>query len=627
MSQHVAFRRQPVPQQYAQNLKTSTIPAPSRGLERSENEAFMQPGATIVQNNWVSTMRGVKLRGGFVRWCDLHAYDGPGNPLLLPGWKNSTFYSAETVVRDLDDDTIWKAVSSHTTPAGPMTFLQYREEHPEHWVTAPTPVGTPLPDDDPARKPIISAFEYVSGDSEKMFAGQVNKLFDVSSGGPILVKSGQTSGNYAAAQMSNAGKDWLIAVNDAGDFPLRFNGTSWVTLDPAAGAPSDGAATITYDPAKITPGVTDGKNLTYVWKYRNRLFFIELHTMNAWYLGIDSVGGVLKLIPLSGSASRGGHLVCGFSWSLDAGDGLSEKCCFVTSEGEALIFDGTDPGNAASWRQNGRYYISPPMGMNAHTRIGGDVIVATVEGIVPMSQAIAKSRGQLELAALTRPIKPLWRAEVKAKRDKPWSIERWDEYGGMFVAIPGGEPGERACLVANNATTAWGRFTWDATCFVRMRADMFFGNHQGVIMQAERSGYDDGKPYVATLVGGWELFRSGSAMTVWHQARAVFTAGNREPFVPQLDATTDYVVTIPPPPPPGSNPGVQDVWDQGEWDDALWDQPTIGNPSQRNTMWMSIGKTGFSHAPVVQVTVAQQVRPDVELIAIATTFEPAGVIV
>jgi len=41
-------------------------------------------------------------------------------------------------------------------------------------------------------------------------------------------------------------------------------------------------------------------------------------------------------------------------------------------------------------------------------------------------------------------------------------------------------------------------------------------------------------------------------------------------------------------------------------------------------MWVSIGKTGFSHAPIVQVTVAQQAKPDVELVAIAATFEVAG---
>ena len=40
----------------------------------------------------------------------------------------------------------------------------------------------------------------------------------------------------------------------------------------------------------------------------------------------------------------------------------------------------------------------------------------------------------------------------------------------------------------------------------------------------------------------------------------------------------------------------------------------------RNTMWVSIGETGFSHAPIVQVSVGQQAKPNVELISISATF-------
>jgi hypothetical protein len=160
---------------------------------------------------------------------------------------------------------------------------------------------------------------------------------------------------------------------------------------------------------------------------------------------------------------------------------------------------------------------------------------------------------------------------------------------------------------------------------MRLRGDMFFGTQDGYIMQADRTGYDDGKPYVATLVGGWEMFQSPSETITWRQSRAAFTSGSGEPFQPQLAACTDYVVTLPTPPPAGPDPGLADVWDQGLWDQAKWDQPSVGRAPVRNTMWVSIGQTGFSHAPVVQVTVGQQAKPNVELISIAATFDRLGV--
>jgi hypothetical protein len=205
---------------------------------------------------------------------------------------------------------------------------------------------------------------------------------------------------------------------------------------------------------------------------------------------------------------------------------------------------------------------------------------------------------------------------------------KWDEYGGIFVTWPGGTADKRRCAVVNAATGAWARFTgWDAMCFAKMGPDMFFGTQGGVIMQADRTGYDNGQPYTCTIVGGWEVFQSPSQTITWKQARASFTARQGEPFVPQVAGTTDYVVVLPIPPSAAPDPGGLDLWDQGLWDTALWDAGTPSAPVVRNTGWVSIGITGFSHAPIVQVTMAQNAKPEVELVSIAGTFERLGITV
>lgn len=546
MSQHQAFRRVAVPQQAAQNARVINIPVPTRGIIQDENEGFMRPGAALVQDNWMPTMRGVRLRGGCIRHCTL----------------------------------------------------------------------------DPV--PVVSSFEYSFGATQRMFAAQQTKIFDVTTAGaPTLAASGRTSGNYVAAQMSTSdGSNYLIAVNDAGDPVLRYDGTTWAN----SSGPGATAPLIT---GPLGSAVAAGLNLVCVWKHHRRMFFIEANSFNAWYLPtIDAVGGELAKIPLSGSFKRGGKLLFGTTWTVDAGDGLDNKCCFVSTEGEVALFSGTNPGDILNWRQDGIFQLAEPLGLNAHFTMGGDLFVLTTEGILPLSQAIQKTAEQLDLAALTRSIKRIWREEVQAKRGVPWTARKWDEYGGLFVTLPGGEVGNRYCLAANNATIAWCRFTgWDATCWLRRNERMFFGTQDGFIMEMDRTGKDDGQPYVATLVGGWELFQSGAAMATWHQARASFMTNGVQPFIPQLDSAIDYVIELPPPPPPGEMPPLQDVWDQGKWDVALWDQATAIKPAIRNTMWISIGKMGFSHAPIVQVTVAQDTPPDVELLVLAATSERAGVTV
>jgi len=539
MTQYAAFKRVAVNPQIATKQETLTFPAPTRGLILNENESYMQPGAALVMDNWMPTMRGAKIRGGCRRWATL-----------------------------------------------------------------------------PEATPVISAFQYASGINHKMFFANETKIYDVSSTTPVLVKSGQADGNYSAAQLANAGGDWLTVVNDAGDFPLQFDGTTWTTF----------SADQIHGPAGTL--VEHGGNLTHVCKYRNRYFFIEANSMNAWYLPLNAVQGALALIPLSGAATKGGKLLYCAAWSIDAGDGIDDKIVFGTDLGEIIVFTGSDPSSAAAWRQEGRYDMSPPMGKNATLSIGGDLLVACVDGILPTSGAITKDRAELELAAVTRAIKSMWRTEVLAKREWAWTMCKWDEYGGIFVTWPGGDPGKRLCAVVNAATGAWARCTgWDATCFAKLRGDMFFGTQDGKIQQADRSGYDDGLPYTCTLVGGWEVFQSPSQTITWKQARASFSARAGEPFVPQLGGTTDYVISLPTPPSAAPDPGLLDLWDQGLWDQALWDASTPSTPVVRNTGWVSIGVTGFSHAPVVQVTMAQNAKPEVELISIAGTFERLGITV
>lgn len=613
MSGHAAFRRQPVPGEMALQHQTTTLPAPIRGIIENENWAYTKPGAAVILDNWFPTQKGLKLRGGTERWC------------VLP-----------------DPEVVY------------------------------------------------SGFSYVSGSVQRMFAATAAEMFDVTfADTPVLVTGIglQGDGNYSTAQMATQGGDWLLAVNDSGDAVRRFNGTSWVSLDltgaaiwanstayavgavagdasgpdetywrntvahtsPATGSFNayrtanpgtwvssgpDGVSYIT-GPSTGSASVQIGKGLTYIWKHANRLFFIEGGTMNAWCLPVHAVGGELIYIPLSGATKRGGSLLFGASWSVDSGSGLDDKCIFVTDQGEVVIFSGTDPTNVDKWRQDGCYDISRPLGKNAHQKLAGDILIATIDGIVPLTATIQKDVSALSLAAITYNIEPMWTREFHTKRTYPWTMAKWDEGSALFISFPGGGNAETKVVgVSNTHTGAWGRFTnWDAICFMQINGLLYFGTQDGRIMLTESGGRDDmrwdatnsafvGDSYVCTMVGGWEMFQVPPNQVTWLQARAAFFSSAREPFEPQLAATVDYEFRIPPPPAPGPDPGLLDVWDQGLWDVALWDQPSSFSniKSIKNTLWVSIGETGFSHAPIVQVTVEQQIKPDVELVSISATY-------
>ncbi len=75
-------------------------------------------------------------------------------------------------------------------------------------------------------------------------------------------------------------------------------------------------------------------------------------------------------------------------------------------------------------------------------------MVLTVEGIVPLQPGDPQGRRRLELAMVSREIKPDVARGGERARPYPWTIKRWDESGGVFVAMPGGGSSDRSCLVA-----------------------------------------------------------------------------------------------------------------------------------------------------------------------------------
>src|SRR3546814_4932486 len=111
--------------------------------------------------------------------------------------------------------------------------------------------------------------------------------------------------------------------------------------------------------------------MSYVWVYKSRLWFAQKDSMTAWYMdNADSIGGTAEPFPLGGVFGLGGSLLFGSAWSIDSSSdsGLSEQNIFVSTEGEVAVYQGSDPGEAATWSKVGVYRIGKPLGARAHFR-------------------------------------------------------------------------------------------------------------------------------------------------------------------------------------------------------------------------------------------------------------------
>jgi hypothetical protein len=430
------------------------------------------------------------------------------------------------------------------------------------------------------------------------------------------IVTGGTSGatGYIAYVDSDGSTGRLYLSDSAGTFVDNETITS-----------STGSATVNGVATAYYTGITgvDTTNLDYVWIYKGRVFFVQKDSMNAWYLGIDSIGGVADFFPLGGEFQLGGKLLFGASWSLDSSGsgGLSEQCVFISDQGEVVVYQGLSPDEASTWSKVGTYRIGKPLGRNAWFRAGGDIIIATDLGDIPLSQAIRRDIAALAPAAVSFPIETEWNEAVELRRSAEWHQIIWPEGQMVLVALPTVNQQPAEMFVANARTGAWAKFTnWSGTCFEVFNGRLFFGSQDGKVIEANVTGLDQGETYTGVYVPLFDDFGSPASRKIPHIARAV-TRGPRD-INPKLSVMEDYVIDMPTPPAASAVQSGSE-WGVGIWGQAVWGQSQSLKVQQN---WTSVGGYFYAGAPSFQVTSGALITLDCEIIRLELTYESADIV-
>lgn len=461
-------------------------------------------------------------------------------------------------------------------------------------------------------EPLESLMAYIGTSVREMFAAADGDIVDLTAPAdadivPTPVVTGQTSNYYSHINFTNpAGTNYLMCANGSDDIQT-YQGAAWAALVSGAGVGElNGLASDTVDHLNV---------------YRNRIWLMN-QTMTAYYLPTDSIAGTVGEVALAGVFRKGGYIMFSATWSMDAGDGLDDKIVFVSSEGEVAVYQG-DPVDA-TWGLVGLYDCSPPLGKNAFLKVGGDLLILTEIGLVPMSAIISKDAAALALAAVSRNIQPDWMAESQARRTLPWEIVKWTSRNVAYISCPvTSDTDDPICFAVNLETGAWSKVTgWNTRCWILHDDGAYFGTNAGALMRAEVSGADDGELIYHTYVGHMDHLKAISQYKTVLQARAIFLT--RTEFTPKLGVTTDYQIDLPSAPSAATPSGSPGEWDVGLWDVALWDAGT--SYFTVNTHWTSIGLSGFAHAPIILVTSGATAPPTAELVMFDTTYETGGLV-
>ena len=305
----------------------------------------------------------------------------------------------------------------------------------------------------------LATYSALSG-TESMFAATSSGIYNATSSGAVgAAVIARTDGKHQWTMFGDGTNNWLCMFNGV-DKPAFYNGTTWTAVD-GVSVPA------------ITGVTTTG--LIGACSYQGRLFLIEKDRLKFWYMPAGVVGGAAVAFDLAAQCSRGGYLMAALPFTYDGGSGMDDVIVFVTSMGEAICYKGTDPGTAANWVKLGTYFIGKPIGRRCMTKLGGDVLVLTENGIVKMSAAL---NGVVDDRAfyISDKIRNRLTSYIRSYGTVfGWEMIVYSKENALILNIPTVEDSTSLQMVMNVSTGAWCEFTvWDSGTYGILNSQLYF---------------------------------------------------------------------------------------------------------------------------------------------------------
>jgi hypothetical protein len=427
-----------------------------------------------------------------------------------------------------------------------------------------------------------------------------------------------TSGLLQYTQITNAGGAYLIAANGV-DAACFYNGTSW--------------ASFVADATPVNPGEIDGlapAGIVSPLLFKNRIWCIEKDSLSAWYFPTDAIAGVLEEFPMGGIFPKGGNLVEIASWSLDTGAGMDDMLVFRTSMGEIAIYSGNDPSDTETWQLVSIFYVSEPVGKVPSVDLGGDVVMLTRSGLIPLSKVVqGAAQESLFESALSRNISKTLNRLIVAREDGQafeWEIHNVPALQMLWVVIPPTSTTSDVQFVMNTTTGAWTAFDLPATCLSVMAGLVYFGTADGrvcvytsgstVTKDAIKLDGTGGGAVSGEFLSAFSYLDDPTSLKHFKLVRPVMQATTQPDtrLSLALDFDTGDLNTYGTP--TGSVTQSYN-WDSGIWDDAVW-----SNTSSIFRPWSSV--TGIGYAAAVRFKVSN--ISSTSLAAMEVVYEKGGVV-
>lgn len=340
----------------------------------------------------------------------------------------------------------------------------------------------------------------------------------------------------------------------------------------------DRSALLTF-PALDT---TTAKDLAFVWTWKNRIWFLKKDSSVAYYLPVSLIQGALTKFDFGQQLKRGGALAFGATWTYDAGNGIDDSLILVSNEGELLIYQGTDPGAAATFQLKGVWFIGAvPVGRRCFCDHGGSLLILCAYGLVAMEDVIAGRITATDIASgVAGKINQALATRVSERPDQYyWSLTVLPSEALIVLSTPIylDTLNTYQELAMNSITNSWCTLSgMPILCATIYQGRFIYGDRTGGVKWGFK-GFQDAQDVAGTLDGTDITGRFQNAFNDFESPnmnkrmlrikvyglvdRTALTFMAR--FQPEYNLGDDIYA-------PGLTTGALPFWDVAIWDESLW---------------------------------------------------------
>ena len=664
-----------VPQRFS--ATTTSITAPIGGWNARDSIAQMPPTDAVTLNNLYPTPTDVQLRLGYTKYSQLTTSTGVQTissityvgttATLTTASAHGLSTGAKVSITGTTPAEYSGIYTITVTSATQFTYTMASAPSGNATVVGVYTIGITTT--------VNSLMNYSGPATETLFAAAGTKIYNTGTSVATESLTGLSSDKFQYVNISNAGGNYLSAVNGI-DPALIYNGTNWIRVagtstvfgissitrvgtlatlttasphglitgnqvtitgaSPAsyngtyiitvtgvstftyvmASTPASSATTVgAYTVALYITGV-DPQDLIHVNLFKNRLYYTQKNSMSVWYLPTDSIGGAALELDFGGIARRGGFIQAMGTWTIDAGQGADDYAVFVTSNGEVIVYNGTDPSDPNNWALKGVWQLGQTFNRKCFLKWSGDLLLLTQDGLVPLASALQSSRLDPRVNLTDKIFYAISQAASLYSGNFGWQIAYFASNNMLLLNIPTSTGTQQ--FVMHTISKAWAQFTGiNAKCFEIHNELLYFGG-DGFVGQYWSGYSDDGSNINASVQQAYSYFDSPGQLKRFTLVRPTIQTDNGVPTVLcGINVDFDYQNQL------GAvsfNPSVANL---GTWDNAIWDTSTWGGNLNINRIWQ--GVTGLGFAAGINMSIASQ-GIDVHWVATDFVMERGGVL-